>query len=194
MSESPTSPTQKLKKKPIGKPPPPVRSPPTVGQHTAAQRTQAIARGYLSRKHDSDYYQDKETVKVHASATVEWLQARAEEESMRIMREKRHFFDYWKKYDGDDSLQPIIDLGDILMPWVCIFSLSEDAGGELTHLSYECVEICQRCWSAGLYIEGSVTSTGKEIMIKIGAPYEILAKVSFLSTLYCAAIFNVISS
>lgn len=74
-------------------------------------------------------------------------------------------------------MQPQQKLGDIGTPWVMVFALVEDGEtGEFDRLSYECVEICQRCWAADLFLDASISTTKQDIVIKLGAPYEILAK------------------
>ena len=51
----------------------------------------------------------------------------------------------------------------------------EDESGNLTVLSSECVEICMRLLAADMFLQPHIGLSGKEIYIKIGAPYEILA-------------------
>ena len=56
-----------------------------------------------------------------------------------------------------------------------MFDLMEDESGDLTVLSSECVEICMRLLAADMYLEPHIGLSGKEVYVKIGAPYEILA-------------------
>eukprot|EP01051_Picozoa_sp_SAG22_P000768 SAG22_NODE_24_length_30194_cov_6.086327_1_plen_1216_part_00 len=174
-AKSPTGRKKKKKKKQVAKRPE-VRPPPTAEHHHAATLVQARCRGNMDRI-ENDFYRNKETVEQQAQANVKWLQRRCEEQKALIMKKKLHHFDYWKKYDGNDKLQPCMPLSDIGTPWCMVFALLEHAEtGEFSRLSYECVEICQRCWAADLHLDASIASNKREIVIKLGAPYEILSR------------------
>lgn len=116
--------------------------------------TTCLTRVHHDRAKTSNFYKDKEEVKTQAEANIEWLLGRIEEETAKVVNEKRHYFDYWCKYDGNDQLQPTQTLGEIPTPWCMVFELMDDTeeekatndSGILSRLSYECVEICQRCW------------------------------------------------
>jgi hypothetical protein len=158
-----------------------VRPLPTAGDQKAATRIQARSRGYLERKR-TDFYKDADTILGEAYADIAWIRVRAMEEANRILTERLHYLDYWMKYDDNDQLQPVQELGEISTPWCMVFALiryhpqlkrpaifpsehlcfanlfsppvlalirNEDTD-EMTQLSYECVEICQRCGKQGL--------------------------------------------
>eukprot|EP01052_Picozoa_sp_SAG31_P014606 SAG31_NODE_914_length_11058_cov_13.316270_7_plen_549_part_00 len=152
------------------------RAIPDRNDQLSAIRIQANFRGYWGRL-QHNYHRNKASVQEHAQADLEWLQRKCREQRTDIDRKRLHYFDYWKKYDGDDELQPVQKLYTIGTPWCMIFKLlPHSETGEHTRLSYECVEICQRCWAADLYLDVCVTSTKREVLVKLGAPYEVLAK------------------
>jgi hypothetical protein len=143
--------------------------------HQHAIRIQALQRGNQSRKVFVDFYKDTEDRKALVGAGFEWLQALCEENIRTHLRKQDHYMDFYKKYDDDDASQPIYPLGKIGTPWCCMFDLMEDESGNLTVLSSECVEICMRLLAADMYLKPHIGLSGKEVYIKIGAPYEILA-------------------
>ena len=154
----------------------PTRPHPEAHEHGAAVLIQARTRGNRDRT-QNDFYKDKDTISSHTNATMDWLRGRCTEQREKIDKKRLHFFDYWKKYDGDDKMQPSQKLKTIGTPWCMMFTLTEDdETGEYDRLSYECVELCQRCWAADLYLDASLSSTKREVAIKLGAPYEILAQ------------------
>ena len=126
----------------------PTRPHPEVHEHGAAVLIQARTRGNRDRT-QNDFYKDKDTISSHTNATMDWLRGRCTEQREKIDKKRLHFFDYWKKYDGDDKMQPSQKLKTIGTPWCMMFTLTEDdETGEYDRLSYECVELCQRCWAA----------------------------------------------
>jgi hypothetical protein len=124
-----------------------------------------------------------------------WFEAKVEREVDKDLERKRNFLDFYKKYDGEE---PEISLGTPYMAWGLIFDLPpadevkfsvdpDEDGDLLTELKArfekdgspqfmcaEAVELISRFWSADLSCTMSVSSSGREVHVGVGATYEIL--------------------
>ena len=57
-----------------------------------------------------------------------------------------------------------------------MFSLAQDEEGHYTKVTSECLDTCQRLWSADLDIAYEINNACTEIFLSVGAAYEILVE------------------
>jgi hypothetical protein len=120
---------------------------------------------------------------------IEWLK-RVALAAREVARErKENFLDFYVKYD-DPPKTPVKGLSGngedgsfngIEWEWVIVFSLVPDEAdldgdGDTDELriSDEAIEICQRFMAADLLIDPYLSSNEKELIVQVGAPFEIL--------------------
>lgn len=84
-----------------------------------------------------------------------------------------------QKYNNIGGVKPAVPwqpLGSPEGSWCLVFSLAQDEEGHYTKVTSECLDTCQRLWSADLDIAYEINNACTEIFLSVGAAYEILVE------------------